>query len=663
MGGVVSDWHKQQHKKQVLKNKEARIAARDERVVHEKTIPQVRDEIRKLERQYKQAELRPHPIQSKLDRLNKELKLLQKAAEAKVKDESSKQAPQRTATASYSNANSNYVELDNPAVSVYFDAVLNPYGAPPPGQPRHYHRRGGGTTTNLAEACTLEEQFLPPPPPPPPPKPSTAAPTPQSQRHDNGKEYPSSRNQSSSAPRLQQSTWRNQKRSDHPDGPSSRNEVANRNMPAAANTARVDPSRPPTLPAPSAAVQRAGKSVVDIWASTEEVAYEAKVSCLALEGVGTAVVLPAQSSTVVATTTAVVPPVVPTTVVSTKKTSKAWYYQDLSGTVQGPYSMAEMRAWVQAGFFPHSTLTARHATGPWQALQHVPALLVHGHDGAAVASSSDSPTRDTVESSVSDRIAALRQSAAATPSDVDAPPLSSSSSVQDRIAALRSSSLVPSEQNENDNPPFGTSESGHPLSSVQDRIAALHHAAENGIETSTESSVAERIAALRAHVPEREPAEQQVGITSTVDQFADSLVPPPPPPPLYNSNDESVAPYLIAHDESAISFSAPNAELAYPIEDGDIPYPVDEEEEDDEGVTGAYDTADLFFLENDSSEQDIPSLPAADENIQSDKVGELPSPPQKKIKVDKSLVALLPSQLQKRKSAVPRNPLVAGLDE
>jgi GYF domain len=468
--------------------------------------------------------------------------------------------------------------------------------------------------------------------------------------------YPSSRNQSSSAPRLQQSTWRNQKRTDHPDGPSSRNEDANRNM---AHTARIDPSRPPTLPAPSAAVQRAGKSVVDIWASTEEVAYEAKVSFLALEGVGTAVVLPAQSSTVVAST-AVVPSVVPTTVVSTKKTSKAWYYQDLSGTVQGPYSMAEMRAWVQAGFFPHSTLTARHATGPWQALQHVPALLVHGHDGAVVAPSSDSPTRDTVESSVSDRIAALRQSAAAAPSDVDAPPLSSSSSVQDRIAALRSSSLVPSEQNENNNPPFRTSESGHPLSSVQDCIAALHHAAENGIETSTESSVADRIAALRANVPEREPAEQQVGITSTVDQFADSLVPPPPPPPLYNSNDKSVAPYLIAHDESAISFSAPNAELAYPIEDGDIPYPVDEEEEDDEGVTGAYDTADSFFLENDSSEQDIPYLPA---NIQSDKVGELPSPPQKKIKVDKSLVALLPSQLQKRKSAVPRNPLVAGLDE
>jgi GYF domain len=420
---------------------------------------------------------------------------------------------------------------------------------------------------------------------------------------------------------------------------------------------RIDPSCPPALPPPSAAVQRAGKSVVDIWASNEEVDYEATVSSVSLEGVGTAAAAAVPSSST--TTTAVanltaVPPPVPITVASTKETtSTAWYYQDLSGTVQGPYSMAEMQAWVQAGFFPHSTLTARHATGPWQPLQNVPALLLHGDNGdAAAAPLGDSHTRSTspkTESTVADRIAALRQSSVApsvTPSDVDASTVSSS--VQDRIAALRSS-LALSEQSENDNPPFESSENGNPLSSVQDRIATLRRATEHDSDTRTESSVAERIAALRAQVQEREPAGKEAGNDSIEDQFPDSMA-PPPPPPLPNVNDESVAPYLIVHDESAISFSAPNAELAYPIDDGDIPYPIDEEEDDDEGVTGAYDAADSFYLADESSEQVLPSLSTADGSNQSDKVGELPSPPHKKIKVDKSLVALLPSQLRKRKA-------------
>ena len=63
--------HRQQRKKQLQRNKEQRIKARDEKVVQTKTISSVKEEIFALKKRGKN--LQPGEVQ-KLQRLEKELK-------------------------------------------------------------------------------------------------------------------------------------------------------------------------------------------------------------------------------------------------------------------------------------------------------------------------------------------------------------------------------------------------------------------------------------------------------------------------------------------------------------------------------------------------------------------------------------------------------------
>ena len=82
----LSDWHRKQHKKQLHKNKASRIAQRDAAAIETKTAGGIQNEIRELlRRQPKSAvddeSLLPHAIKGKLDRLRKELRLVQQEDE------------------------------------------------------------------------------------------------------------------------------------------------------------------------------------------------------------------------------------------------------------------------------------------------------------------------------------------------------------------------------------------------------------------------------------------------------------------------------------------------------------------------------------------------------------------------------------------------------
>ena len=71
--------HRAQRKKQIQKNKEQRIKARDQRVVETKTVKDIQEEISKLRRR-KNLQVAE---QQKLQRLEKELRLVQAAVAAK----------------------------------------------------------------------------------------------------------------------------------------------------------------------------------------------------------------------------------------------------------------------------------------------------------------------------------------------------------------------------------------------------------------------------------------------------------------------------------------------------------------------------------------------------------------------------------------------------
>jgi GYF domain/mRNA biogenesis factor/WW domain binding protein 11 len=436
--GGLTDWHRKQRKKQVAKNKVSRIAARDERVKDEKSVQEVKDEIRKLEKQYKNEEQRPHNIKSKLDRLTKELKIVEKVEEERKKD-----AERNPNNSSFNPAIRPYYEcaqhqrgpdLSNPAVSIYYDPVMNPYGAPPPGKPRLYHRRGGGVTMNLDEAGVPGEiSVIPPPPPPihshygPTANNNSRIPLPQHQHsvdtfhREGGRSNQPLVPSSSSLPIPQQYIT-----SVHPPPPlpppppppprishgkgltKEIPEISqqNRKNPGrdelfSRNGSKIDPSHAPTLPKPSAAVERSRSKkrlAADIWASTEEIEYEEIVSTTGRSLEGTAESTSSKS----------------------RKDSmhydqvQCWKYKDTSGNSQGPFEIDQMKQWIQAGFFPPHTLVQPIRSGiqttssenEWIELHRVDVFhrSIKPSNGAPVERV-DSP----INHSVQDRINMLRQ--------------------------------------------------------------------------------------------------------------------------------------------------------------------------------------------------------------------------------------------------------------
>eukprot|EP00804_Cyclotella_cryptica_P028453 CCRYP_019824-RA/>CCRYP_019824-RA protein AED:0.23 eAED:0.46 QI:0/0/0/1/0/0/3/0/458 len=273
-------YRRQQRKKELKKNKTTRIAARDAKVAATRSVDEIQAEISALERRRDRfgddTKGGLDSIQiKKLERLRKELKIVQAesskraelAAQQRIEEEKARLASMRTLEGVKALNESKY-SLAERYASVYYDPVMNPYGVPPPGQPKLFYGRDGGTTMDLGQAVVPErwrdkmedhdEQdtgdrkrkrlwddavsqqqpgLIPPPPPPPPP--------PLPPQH-----------LSFSAP-----------------------------PPPPPPPIPPPPPPPPTqksipsLPAPSQAVLRASKKIkskvlADIWASQEEMEYD-----------------------------------------------------------------------------------------------------------------------------------------------------------------------------------------------------------------------------------------------------------------------------------------------------------------------------------------------------------------------------------------------------
>ncbi len=271
----------------------------------------------------------------KLQRLQKELRLVKEAAANRPKKAIADARP--------------LTELDDPRKSVYYDPLMNPFGAPPPGKMRLYHRRGGGTTLNKDEAVVpgLEEEAImehlksqpqyisgygqdgpsvqkvdaappqvhPPPPPPPPPPPF-----PRQQWHP-------TRHPLVDGSRPQEMPI--------PPPPPPKKDVT---------------TVPPQLPKPSAAVarNRKRKLATDIWASNEEVEYELQQNNLDLEeGVEKSKRRPTEP-----------------------ETELEWFYLDNFNTIQGPYAAQHLQQWQHAGYFPPQTLV-RRKDGPFERIDTI----------------------------------------------------------------------------------------------------------------------------------------------------------------------------------------------------------------------------------------------------------------------------------------------------
>jgi len=596
----ISDWHRQKRKKEQQKNKATRIAARDAKVKEEKTVREVQMEIRKLEKQYKNIETMPHNIKGKLDRLRKELKL--------VKEEEEKK-PKQTHQQKHQQQQSSFQPLENPAVSVYYDPVMNPYGAPPPGQPRLYHRRGGGTTMNLSEAVVPGQEDVMPPPNEKAPREPPFPPRRQQESRELNKKPPFSTK--SLPPPLPPPPPPSHSKQEHPPPPENPalppdSDVADvskqKTKPTKPKGKKIDLSRPPKLPPPSAAVVRLKKKrglAADIWASTEELEYEEEAGIGNLEGV----------------------------LEEKEKQNDQWWYQDQAGNIQGPFTTEQILQWCQAGFFPHMTLARPSPRASWKSLSQIKAFQsafeeIHQaecHTMEPVMNSQRHPGEEvTVGSSIEDRIAALRQEREQEEEDSHA----IDSSVEHRIAALRQKKLI--EQMPN----------GNERASVEDRIATLR----------------------KTKLQEEGKAIESIGGVQGTSETVPPLPPPPPPPskgdnfPSYPVED---APAYPVGDAGPPLASYPAAEsFSYPVEGSmqDIPYPVDDaypaaDSYPMDAVTDEYPATDAYPATSEDYAA-ASAYPTESEALESPRV----QPPKKKYKADKDLVSLLPSHIQKSRS-------------
>ena len=232
----------------------------------------------------------------------------------------------------------------------------------------------------------------------------------------------------------------------------------------------------PSLPKPSEAVQRTMRvarnknkkaSLADIWASTEEVEYERFTNLVDLEAddLGTAKASNKKKKKQKK---------------KKKKPPLEFYYRDNTGNVQGPFSKAQMKGWMDAGYFPPITKARTNRMDPdgWVPMGDLPALKETPKDAAG----SSKTKTDGGDNSVQDRIAALKGTGKTDDDDegMDA-------SMQARIAAMREDLMVPDAAGNDD--------------SVENRIAALRgngNNDDNDDGDTMEASMQARIAAMKA---------------------------------------------------------------------------------------------------------------------------------------------------------------------
>lgn len=220
-------------------------------------------------------------------------------------------------------------------------------------------------------------------------------------------------------------------------------------------------------------------ALADIWASTEEVEYERFTNLVDLEAddLGTAKASNKKKKKQKK---------------KKKKPPLEFYYRDNTGNVQGPFSKAQMKGWMDAGYFPPATKARTNRMDPdgWVPMGDLPALKVTPED--ATGSKKDG------DNSVQDRIAALRGTGKTNNDDeegIDA-------SMQARIAAMRAD-LMASSAPDNPKDDAAGNDDG-----VEGRIAALRGNVNNddsnngddddGDGDVMDASMQGRIAAMRA---------------------------------------------------------------------------------------------------------------------------------------------------------------------
>lgn len=525
--------HKKARQKEAQRNKKKRNKEHDEQVLQTKTIKEVKEEIQKVEldlKRHNHSQQQKSNAERKLVRLQKDLRLLEEAAAA-AKAKADADAEAYRIANKYRQPQRPLTELDDPRKSIYYDPVMNPYGAPPPGKPRLYHRRYGGVTPNPNEAVVPGEEAPPPPPPPPPRDDRHAAPPRHGHfrgdhRHNNNnrnshhqknaqKPYPNqqsqpqqdrSSNHSQNPPKRQPlhmpPASQSQLNSDDAQNKTDKSRATKEETPVAEpqdkptkdkapqNSGESQPKAPviPSLPAPSMAVQRTmrvarnkhktKKALADIWASTEEVEYERLTNRVDLEAddLGTAKASKKKNKKK-----------------KKKKPPLEFYYRDTAGNVQGPYAKAQMRAWIDAGYFPLTTKARTNRMDPdgWVPMGDLPALK-------------EEPEKNSNDS-VQDRIAALKGS---NDDDDDDDNEGMDSSMRARIAAMRAdlmASSVPTETPVDED-------------SVQGRIDALKgNANTNDDDDDMDPSMQARIAAMKADLmASSAPVNQVDDIADTV---------------------------------------------------------------------------------------------------------------------------------------------------
>lgn len=581
MSSGVSSWHKQQRKKEQSKNKVARIAARDAKVKETKTVTEIDDEIRKLKRQFKTDETMPHSVRSKLERLQKERKLVQEEL-----DKQPREAPKVVIKKDA------FQPLSNPKVSVYFDPVMNPYGEPPPGQPRLYHRLpslGGGVTRSLEESWVPgEPEVLRPPPPPPPRQQQQEQHVHSSQRdyqrsNQNVPRPATSTNQNQSHERSGPSSWKQPKVQSSTTG--SQPSANKRTEPEEPKVSKFlqNPDALPEMPQASASVKRRGLNV-DIWASNDEIEYEQVVGTFdGLEGL------------------------------AEDKGKVEWYYRDRQDQVQGPYPEVQITQWVKAGFFPADTPMRTSKANVWKPLTHYRIF-------SSVLPEAETKAKPKTADTVQDRIALLKQQQQQDEKE------DQEDSVQARIARLKG--LKPSSND--------ADEAGSPES---------------------ENSVQARISALKQQLPTTQASQQEDNDKSDYDNSDDSETlqariaairgessvpaPSPPPPPKASVQDDQIPAYAypVDSDNETPPYYPVDNDAVVDDDMDDIPYPTD----DAYPVTDDYPNDDSYPVTDAYPIEPYPPTEGESEVSAKDQ-----GPPKKKVKVDKDIVAFLPSHLQKR---------------
>lgn len=377
MANPITQYHREQRKKEVKKNKTQRIKARDERVAETQTVASVKAAIAVLEKKKKLKEGHLDNSECRtLERLQKEFKIVtekqeqdrQKAAATRL-DGSAKRISQ--AEALQKREEELYGHID-PTLSVYYHPSLNPYGAPPPGKPRMWISRMGGTTMDPSLAGMPGEtvsQTIPPPIPPPPlqsPQPIFRLGPPESTQNHEALNAKQSKKNSA--------VEDNKKvgKSSHLDA------EATSDIGVLPPQSAKNLDIPPPLPKPSEAVQRGKKSrtlKMDIWASNDEMQYYQYDQDIP-DSSNTTSQTPLKSQwklkKPVKKDFDISDPCCPAgeqygeyrgdipsadvkQVIKKKKKNKEilvdlWYYKDNhNGNIQGPYTSAQMLQWVSAG--------------------------------------------------------------------------------------------------------------------------------------------------------------------------------------------------------------------------------------------------------------------------------------------------------------------------